>query len=198
MKALAEVTPSTFHHRPATSILCLGLESVRPLTCPHGGSVSPSEQWDRPLSTCGLEAFRVPTQRTAGLRVRGIPQAGANPGALEQGCTRGPLWVASALLRPRPAPQTARDRLLPDGQACSLLPYVTRLCKGSWPAYIRGGRASAQLGRGKLLKGPVSPESPLQGPHTNPHGGTLSTGWFWARHCHLVIVIITAVDVVYD
>lgn len=108
----------------------------------------------------------------SGWESRGIAQMGANLEGLEPGCTRWPLWLALVLLCPGPAPQTAWDRLLPDGQACSLLPYVTRLCKGSWPAYIREGRASAQLGRGRLLKGLVSPECPLQGPVPTRGGET--------------------------
>lgn len=78
----------------------------------------------------------------------GHPPHKADLEGLQLGCPRWPLWAASALLCPRPAPQTAWDRLLPDGQACSLLPYVTGLCKGSWPAYIRGGRASPIWGGG--------------------------------------------------
>lgn len=37
-------------------------------------------------------------------RGRRVCESGASPGALEQGCTRWPLWVASALLCPRPGP----------------------------------------------------------------------------------------------
>ena len=97
--------------------------------------------------TGSLSLFRA--QDAAGLP----PRTGADPEAPARAFTWRPLWVASAFLCPRPAPQTARDRLLPDGQACSLLPYVTRLCKGSRPAYIRGGRARRPAGEGEDLKG---------------------------------------------
>ena len=134
---------------PANSTLSTGAVKLQAARLPSLGLSSPSEQWEYPLSTFRLEIvhFSCPGDAVAG-GVWDILHTGADLEGLELGCTRWLLWAASALLCPRPAPQTAWDRLLPDGQACSLLPYVTGLCKGSWPAYIRGGRASPIWGGG--------------------------------------------------
>lgn len=95
-----------------------------------------------PVHLHTLEAFHFPLPRGCCVWGQGIPQTELHL----------VVTLATTPLRIRPALQTAQDRcwdrLLPDGQACSLLSYVMRLCKGSWPAYIKGGGPGPSWGRG--------------------------------------------------